>query len=561
MRRRLQTLSAVALVLPLTLLLFLENGGLTLSSRGRDKDLGTYLQPNRNSTIGDGFCSLKNESSTPSRWWVTHFDEILAASQHVQDANYAYKNWTHSLLASFTPDMLQQGVKARPSSSSVQHVADKLFKKIRDPHNHSPLQVMVVGGSVTRGHGCNESPLMDEAIRFHPTLCAWPSRLEYLLNTLARVKIVDVYNVAVGATNLQFATPLMKYHLYPEELLANGGPDIIISSYATNEQASAVEDTTSVEWRNKKRENLQEFIKACRKACPCHKPAPLVVFVDDYLGNRQDYVMREMSYKGVVTEVAEWYNAVMHVSYADVVRKHVYADTSDTTFTPPWLVDNITNTSKVAVHFGMGGHLAVAWSILYSMIDMMSLHCDNEAFVERIQVEGHKGVFDERVQNVVREIPPPELRPDLTLQNVSREWQDTVIQMRKDELKCSDKEAQCAFAFLAGPASTVRSPEEIDAYLQPFLIRNEGWEPVVSISDDGYVKKLGLEARKRSARMALQLVDIQQDVRVINVQHIKSYGTKWADSKARFTVRVESPDDQSYTCKFEIDGYHEHQTR
>jgi hypothetical protein len=53
--------------------------------------------------------------------------------------------------------------------------------------------------------------------------------------------------------------------------------------------------------------------------------------VDDYLGNPQDYIMGEMSLNKVVTELAEWYGNMWHVSYADVLRRAIYANTNETT--------------------------------------------------------------------------------------------------------------------------------------------------------------------------------------------------------------------------------------
>lgn len=106
-----------------------------------------------------------------------------------------------SLLATLSPELLQQGIQARPSFYSFQHFATRIHQRITNPTKHPPLQILVVGGSVTRGHGCNESPVID----MHPSDCAWPSRLETIVNALAGMELVKVYNVAVGATNIDFS--------------------------------------------------------------------------------------------------------------------------------------------------------------------------------------------------------------------------------------------------------------------------------------------------------------------------------------------------------------------
>ena len=545
-----------------------QNGNTLLRQSNSTTD-GCISSSKGDSTHDNSFCSLVHDklgSRTPSQWWTAHFDNILDASQHSQDPNFIYRNWTRSLLASLSPELLQQGIRARPSVHAFQYVADILHKRIMDPQNSPPLKIAVLGGSVTRGHGCPDSPLiLDDGQATTPqldaTLCAWPSRLESLINALAGMQLVQVFNLAVGATNLQFGTPLIKYGLYPKQLLPSG-PDAILSAYSTNEQAHHVEDTTTAEWIKEERERVQEFITTCGMACrPCARPPPLVGFVHDYLGNRQEYVLREMSFDKVVTELAEWYMNVMHVSYANVIRRHIYADTTEIHFTPAW-TDEITGEPKVAVHFGMGGHSAIAWSILYSMMDVISGYCDNKEFVEKMKSEGHEGVFSNAVVDLVNTVRPPALTHNLSLQNVSREWQENAerqSQCKKDNSVIG--KIPCAFAFIAGPEATVQSPEELDDYLQPYLVANKGWESFRSFGEHGYVKKLGLVATGANASMTLKLTNVDTAVRIINVQHLKSYSDKWMGSQARFTVRIENPCNQIHTSHFDISGYHNYTTR
>jgi len=505
------------------------------------------------------FCSLAQHTleshSSPSHWWTTHLDDILHASQHPQDPDDIYRDWTLQLLASLSPEMLQQGVKARPSSQSFKQVAEILYNRILHPDTAPPLKIAVVGGSVTRGQGCNQ-PILPGSHKLDSALCAWPSRLERLINTLAGFELVQVSNLAVSATTLRFGTPLIKYWFYPNELLPDG-PDIIISSYSSNEQSN--EDTTkSVKFANRARNRIQEFITTCRKARPC-KP-PLVLFVDDYLGNFQDNILGEMTFSKITTELAEWYGEVMHVSHADVVRRFIYADTTETTFTSPWPIDTATHKLEVQVHFGMAGHVAIAWSILYAMVDVVMGYCENQVFVEKMKK--HSGVFSEQVADLVNTVPPPKLRPELLLQDVSREWQDNAARTQRSLLECDTLESKsppCTFAFLAGVQGW--NAEELHAFLQPYLIENTGWETAMDYGAGGAIKKPGLVATEAHASMTLHLTHIDKEVRMINVQRIKSYGDKWVDSNARFTVRVENPGKDVYTTQFDVDGYHKSKTR
>jgi len=560
-----RTTTLLVTLVSLTLVLLMQSCGETTTRL--DDDDGKNSPDSNQDIHFDNFCALvedKLASRSPSQWWTDHFADVVNASQHPQDPNFVYRNWTLSLLASLSPEMLQQGVRARPSGYNFDHIADILHKRITGPDNSPPLKIAVVGGSVTRGQKCHE-PVLPGAHRFQPTPCAWPSRVEHLINNLVGMELVKVYNLAVSATDLQFGTPLVKYWLFPQELLPDG-PDVILSSYSTNEEILHVDTTTSVKYANRERERIQEFITASRMARPCRPP--LVVFVDDYLGNRQDYILGEMTFNKVTTELAEWYGEVMHVSYADVVRRAIYANTNESIFTAPWPLETSGRYSgqpKVEVHFGMAGHVAIAWIFLYSMIEVVSGYCDNQAFQEKMKREGHKGVFPKAVVDLMNAVPPPELKPSLLLQSVSREWQANALYMRESQSECHVKagtsKTPCAFAFLAGPDATVQNPQQLHDYLKPFMVKNKGWKPVMEYGGGGIVEKPGLVATGANASMTLRLTNLDKVVQKINLQRIKSYGNKWLGSKARFTVHIENPGKAAYKTEFVVGGYHTIESR
>lgn len=557
----------LAPLMSITLILFIHNcnqvnpdGLLTVPTTEKDHHKTTHVMnivttTNNDLTYdSDGICSLFQDTHSASLWWTSHMNDILNASPHPQDPKGVYRDWTRAILTALSPEMLQKGVRARPYGYAMESVAEKLQHRIMNPDDAAPLQIVVVGGSVTHGQGCNQ-PRLAGSKRCDPTSCAWPSRLERLVNTLAGMELVQVYNLAVSATTLKFATPLVKYWFYPPELLANGGPDIIISSYSSNEQ-SQKDTTKSVRFANRARRRIKDFLTAATSASSdaCGQSSPLVMFVDDYIGNFQDHVLGEMTFNKVVTEVAEWEGNVMHVSYADVVRRHVYADTSESTFTSPdW-------PAKTEVHFGMGGHVAIAWSVLYAMMDVFMGYCDNQVFEKQVRPTG---VFSESVLHMVNKVPPPELTSDLTIQNVSREWQDNAARVLQlgdcDKSNSRVSSSPCALSFLAGVQGW--NADELRSFLQPYVIQNKGWEAVMEYGSGGTVEKPGLIATEAKASMTLQLTNIDKAVRMINIQRIKSYGEKWKDSLARVTVQVETPEKEVHTTQFDVDGYHKAKIR
>jgi len=209
--------------------------------------------------------------------------------------------------------------------------------------------------------------------------------------------------------------------------------------------------------------------------------------------------------------------------------------------------------------------VAIAWSFLYAMVDVVSGYCDNQAFVNKMKREGREGVFPKSVLDLMNNVPPPELKPSLLLQKVSAEWRDNAIRMRASQSECRGKvntnKSPCAFAFLAGPDATVQNPKQLGDYLKPFLVANKGWEPVMEFGAGGAVEKPGLVATGANASMTLHLTNIDTVVRMINLQRIKSYGDKWAGSKARFKVRVENPGKAAYNTQFDVGGNHIYESR
>jgi hypothetical protein len=200
---------------------------------------------------------------------------------------------------------------------------------------------------------------------------------------------------------------------------------------------------------------------------------------------------------------------------------------------------------------------------MYAMVEAISGYCDNQAFVAKMKQEGYEGVFPESVLTLMNTVPPPKLSPKLLLSTITSEWQDMAARMRESDTACNGEildEAPCTFAFLAGPMGTVRTPEQLNHYLQPFLVKNRGWKPLMEYGAGGQVQKLGLVADVANASMTLRMTNIAKEVRTIILETIKSYGEKWTDSQARFTLTVENQG-SAYNTQFDVQGFHDSKTR
>ena len=316
----------------------------------------------------DGFCSFISTTSpfTGTRLWQEHLPRIIKASRNPlipdlftdkeEDAKL------HKLLEEIlSASRFRRGVRHIPTFSHeiLQNIFHIVQMRVQDPDKYPPLHIAVFGGSVTGGRGC------------YPRLgrqCAWPQRLELLINQFAKKDIVKVHNLAIGGTNTGSAIKSVKYWFYPEEI-AKVGPDVIINSYSTNDSLprdglGPDQDKVTVVLEDTRNIN-GAFIREALQSKPCRK-TPLVVHVDDYLGPQQQQVLGDMSYISAITQLAKWYDT-MAISYAEVVRDIFYMDTKDPTF------GNVKD-----VHFGHWAHQTIAWSVGFGFMELASAFCDDE---------------------------------------------------------------------------------------------------------------------------------------------------------------------------------------
>jgi hypothetical protein len=93
------------------------------------------------------------------------------------------------------------------------------------------------------------------------------------------------------------------------------------------------------------------------------------------------------------------------------------------------------------------------------------------------------------------------------------------------------------------------------------VVENNGWGPVVDLAAGGWSRKLGLVASSGGATLILRMTNITKEVQMLNLQTLKSYGEKWEGSKAQFALQIENPGMKTWTDTFDIEGFHDSQTR
>lgn len=487
-----------------------------------------------------------SSSFSASQIWQQYLPKVINASMNTdvpegtETASLKVQlEKLHTLLEHvLPPSRLRKGVRNLPSSNhgTVKHIVEKLQKRVSDPDNNPPLQIAVFGGSVTLGRECY--PYIRHRLA-EPT-CAWPFRLEKLINEMFGKEVVKITNLALGGTGSNVGTRMVKYWMFPEALKESNGPDVIINSYSTNDGSTAPTFDFMIDAH-------QNFIRAALESKACDTP-PLVISVDDYLGNARganDHLSEELVYAMAAGQVAKWYDTVS-ISYADVVRDIVYKDTSDKTF-----------FKYGDVHFGHLGHQTVAWTVAFALLELLGNYCDDE---QRLQIESPLNNETKLLTSVP--ILPPPLADDLYVSNITKAWSASENGAYQDglDVDCANmnttatRRDPCITAWVAQTGNGFGG-SELQNFLRRHQSSNDGWG-VEKSNDDGWANKVGYVSNKPNATITFEFKDIATHVKVVTIFFLRSYGEKWKDSKARFSV-TSSNNETAPLGQLNITGVHD----
>jgi len=511
--------------------------------------------------------------------WRKHLPEILRASANPyvpeprliapdvvaagdEDVLEALRNETlRALLEDKLPaHRLRRAVRHIPTfrRDVLDRVMGIVERRMSDPETNPPLRIAVFGGSVTIGRECLKG-------RSQHKDCAWPKRLEDLINNLVGGKVVEVFNVGIGGTGSAVGENRVKYWMYGPGfgVLSTIGPDVIVNSYSTNDSLPPwdkkwPEDDLKTIVREKVHRSLEGFVRSSlgsRHACDV---PPLVVHVDDYLGPQEPDLLGHLVYVQEMTQIAKHYDT-MAVSYGEVVRDLVYEDPSDHTFT------GIND-----VHFGSAGHQTIAWSAAFGILQLLVDYCDDR----RHDGDTAAGIDDADdkprppplTKDEMREKKlylPPALGEDLLLENVTAEYESALEDSYRSHVSndCASYDPNdvvddgkidrnpCEVAWISTPGSFQKG--DIEGFVRRHRLRKDelkldGWEAEKQMSE-GWGNKDGWVATKEGAIFELEFPDVSKEIKTVTIYFLRSYGEKWAGSRARFTLLSPSTSSPSTT--------------
>jgi hypothetical protein len=491
-------------------------------------------------------------------------------------SNPQAKSYIDGLLSFLTPYHLKQSTLPQTNPEILNRIKTKVQRRLTSPQHHSKLKVLVFGGSIVEGSGCDFPPpaYMQSNARSKYKKekyermqdCAWPHRLQRLAD-IVLPDTIAIFNLAVGGTHSQSAIPVLEHWLLPD-IMKPDGPDIIINAYAANDNLPSAYHNT----QNTTRDNfhlyrifkrLTEFISAASNSRNDCKSPPWIIFLDDYYGNQQESIMGESTLDQALKVILQTTNgAVSYVRPAYMLKHYIWAKSSEHAWSGVW--KNKRGIPKVDVHYGTVGHITTAITLAHAIFQWAFDHCQEE-----LLNEGCEDVIDDS-PNV------PELSELVQIDLPSKEW---IVQRQPDLVFPNITETQtarsilsscqnhphrhnCVFGFLAAPLGTHSNKNLLQIYIDKFSESNNGWEVQNNFRRGGFQNKLGLVATKPLA--SLRLLFKKPALSKLTIHYLKSYGYDWKDSRIRGTVQVlrdieEDASSPSIVSEnvFELEGFHE----
>jgi hypothetical protein len=480
--------------------------------------------PNNTTTAPRSICqALSHGSLSTSSLWKAHVSQILEASIHPLDATGYHRLWQEQLLQVTGPSVLDRGLIGRASLPQLQTVISILNTRRRalydeqykskqgleettPPNNNMPppLLVAVMGGSVPEGRGCNVLPsLVQQWLAFNnvtasPQLnkmqgkaCTWPYRLQLLADAFLGTDVVRIFNLAVGGTGSSQALSTLEYRLYADPfLIQHGGPDVVVNGFAVNDNLPAWgtdPNTTnsSLHWSNTW-QVAQAFVHTViHESKPCHKSKPMMVFVDDYMGNQNAEVILAEDIRSDNVRMLSDLHEFLYISATVPARHLVMADETETAFTPKWT--NPPGTKRIVEgHYGQPGHQHVANTMAYALLKSAVDYCAHQEFQQppsgnSKQLSNSQLVSPITEKLVIQSPNPPVVDDNTTLMSLN--WASQAARMEQDERSyCASANAManpCSFGFVATPAGSTPSKPALQGYMRPFLLDpiadNTGW--------------------------------------------------------------------------------------
>lgn len=522
---------------------------------------------------------------------------ILQLKENNITAMNIYTNWIDGLYSFYTVSRLRRSV-ANPAEPKFIARLLKLAKEVQ-AHNNVPtnkkrtIRVLVLGGSVTAGHGCGWPAItgIQNPTGISPSnSCAWPSRLETLLNQVlfGGEHIFQVDNTASGGTTSEWGAMVLEYRLFkePEHV-----PDIVISSFSANEAKEPNYETKVFP------EYMQNFVKAAHSLHPCNENAPLIIMADDFYG---DMPYQATRHTANVYMLSTW-NNLMAINFASILKYKVLAE-----YSKEKTYHSLTG-AVFGVHLGISFHIGMAWGIMFNILNSIVNVCNDQSINQnedpKILYVGQyvvNGTTERKIDGVepvsdTDEIPQGQIDPGLlsTLrqgeppfkhfgpmrsghgraQDVAAEFKQNMADNYKlcnDVLEStSGQNKKCTYAWVVNHLTGPSRKEELKLLMEKNVFFNQGWQaggrPIQQ-------PRTGWYGKGENATFSMKVENITVDTNFLVLLTMKSYGPEFVNTRLAVLPTVVKAHviadsfldyrtvDFENNATFFIDGYHNTRT-
>lgn len=555
-----------------------------------------------------GVCQLLSAGSPfmPSalELFFRYYKSIHEASQlSTKDTNYKFSDFTAELLYLITPRLPQSTMSLPRQWSIVRRIlntAEKRLDYLQHPRKYPknnippPVKIVLLGGSVLVGRNCRKivrdyGLTQDLGMQMPNRECTYSFRLQLFLDQLTHLllfpdkdlptgkasynhlpQLFSVSKIAMGGTNTNVGSEIFKYDLVPDEAHQ---ADIVLNAYATNDMH--VLTILEMEAQHKTlREGvfdmLQDFVRNILRPNACHDDKtgqvhdrrPLLLHMDDYLGNEQRGILQTMELSQSVLALSQYYG-FGSMSYSNVVRDWVYGDSKEYWFSPEGWWRSTPDAKKPSIdetemqreiHPGMGMHIAASWIVSYNLLNIATTFCSMEQYLDEqdetsdVLLDYQSSSWASNFVPLENELPPapgrphrlpyglpPPLTPQLMLDNVTQQWQSQELPL---PMSCGHMERRrCPFSWVSGLSLQQNNKTWIqDAFQSATAKGSKPWKLV----DEG--GKIGFLAQHQPSRWILEFSSPQQQLATVTFFFLKSYGEKWKDSKVAIEVQTSRGD-------------------
>jgi lysophospholipase L1-like esterase len=526
--------------------------------------------PTESNAGNNPVCAMLATPFAPSAGslWMHNLDRIHKASRLPEDKDFSASDFTAQVLQMISPRLPMSVKSLTRERTLVDSIMKKAFARYQylkqGDHGAAsspppPVRILVMGGSVTKGVNCFSS--IKGVNRF---LCAWPNRLENMINQLFGGKLVEVKAVGMGGTNSATGATILEHDLLPADAK---NPDIIINSYSTNDmhvitmrQAASGNATL----RDKVFDMTQDFVRQALRPQSCKGvQQPLLLHMDDYLGNEQREIWSTTELAQGVNVLANYYGFAS-ISYADMVRDWVYGDTRESLFSPQGWYDGGVFSREI--HPGVGAHSTMAWAVAYNLLNLATTQCSMESgsiisYTEQRKLQLLENPEAADIPGKPLPVPkglPPRLSKELSLEEVSGLWRESSETLVHSESQSSGCQDRCPFSWVGGIDLQQSDAQWIQEYFNGHTTKENGWKLAGGEQKIGFVPVDG----KHGSEMTLNFANLTQSIRSVTLFTMKSYGERWKDSRAQVKIWKQSRSHQTWneTDTIELSGFHDKNT-